>query len=199
MRLLLPVKECFGRALEKKVVLIVFAVLFVVGMALGIVFIKTPAIYDYHLSRCERFIDSVCFSDRSVFLIFLERSGEHALILVLLLATGIHPVGLVITPVIVVFRAYTFGGSLAIFFSVYRVTGALIGIAFYIPIHIMFDCIFFAAVALSFGRASSFRFGKRCFANLLKDLIILLIFTALVCLVEIILLLILFHSVGNIL
>lgn len=199
MRLLLPVKECFGRAFEKKVVLIVFAILFVVGMALGIVFIKTPAIYDYHLNRCERFIDSVCFSDRSVFLIFLERIAEHALILALLLAAGIHPVGLVITPVIVVFRAYTFGGSLAIFFTVYRMTGALIAIAFYLPVHILFDCIFFAAVALSFGRAFSFRFCKRNFSEVLKDLIILLIFTAVVCIVEMILLLILFHSVGNIL
>lgn len=199
MRLLLPVKECFGRVFEKKTILIVYAVLFIIGMALGIVFIKTPAIYDYHLNRCESFIDSVCFSDRSVFLVFLERFAGHALILALLLATGIHPVGLVITPVIVVFRAYTFGGSLAIFFSVYRMTGALIAIAFYIPVHIMFDCIFIAAVALSFNRAFAFRFCRPDFAELIKDLIIFLIFTVIVCIVEILLLLILFHSVGNIL
>lgn len=199
MRLLLPVKECFARVLEKRIVLIVFGVLFVVGMALGIVFIKTPALYDYHLGRCESFLDSVCFSDRSVFLIFLERIGGHALILVLLLAAGIHPAGLVITPVIIVFRAYTFGGSLAIFFSVYRMTGALVAIAFYIPVHILFDCVFLAAVALSFGRAFSFRFCKPDFGGLIKDFIVFIIFTAIVCIVEILLLLIFFHSVGNIL
>ncbi len=199
MRLLLPVKECFGRVIEKRIILIVFAVLFLVGMALGIVFIKTPAIYDYHLDRCENFIDSVCFADRSAFLIFLERIAGHTLILVLLLATGIHPVGLVVTPVLIVFRAYTFGGSLAIFFSVYRATGALIAIAFYIPVHILFDCIFLAAVALSFGRAFSFRFCKRGFTEIVKDFIILLIFSIIVCLVEMILLLIFFHSLGNIL
>lgn len=199
MRLLLPVKECFGRVFEKRIVLIVFAVLFVIGMALGIVFIKTPAIYDYHLNRCEKFIDSVCFTDRSVFLIFLERIAGHALILALLLVAGIHPVGLVITPVVFVFRAYTFGGSLAIFFSAYRMTGALIAIAFYIPVHILFDCVFLAAVALSFGRAFGFRFCKRNFSELIKDAVILLIFIAIVCIVEVILLLILFHSVGNIL
>ena len=199
MRLLLPVKECFGRVLGKRVVLIVFAALFVIGMALGIVFIKTPALYDYHLNRCERFIDSVCFSDRSVFLIFLERIVEHTLILARHLAVGIPPRWLVLPPVLFLFRAYIFGGSRACFFFVYRVTGALIAIAFYLPIHILFDCIFFAAVAISFGRATSFLFHKRCFADLLKDFIILLIFTAIVCLVEMIFLLILFHSVGNIL
>ena len=199
MRLFLPVKECFGRVFEKKLVLIIFAVLFVVGAALGIVFVKTPAMYDYHLNRCERFIDSICFSDRSVFLIFLERLAGHALILALLLIAGIHPVGLVITPVIVVFRAYTFGGSLSIFFSVYRMTGALIAIAFYLPVHIIFDCIFLAAVAISFQRASGFRFSKFNFGELLLDALIFLLLIAIVCLVEMLLLLILFHSVGNIL
>ena len=199
MRLLLPVKECFGRVLEKKVVLIIFAALFVVGTALGIVFVKTPAMYDYHLNRCERFIDSVCFSDRSVFLIFLERIAGHALILALLLVAGIHPIGLVITPVVVVFRAYTFGGSLSIFFSVYRMTGALIAIAFYLPVHIMFDFVFLAAVALSFQRARSFRFSRQCFGKLLHDAVIFLLLIAIVSIVEMLLLLILFHSVGNIL
>ena len=199
MRLLLPVKECFGRALEKKIVLIIYTVLFLAGTILGIVFIKTPAIYDYHLNRCESFIGSVCFTDRSVFLIFLERIAGHTLIMALLPVAGIHPVGLVITPIVIVFRSYTFGGSLAIFFSVYRMTGALIAIAFYFPVHIMFDCIFLAAVSLSFSRAFCFHFGKKDFRLLFKDFAILLIFTAIVCVAETILLLILFHSVGNIL
>lgn len=199
MKHLLPIKECFGRVFEKKVVLLVFGVLFIAGTVLGIVFIKTPAVYDYHLNRCESFIESVCFSDRSVFLIFLDRLLSHSLILLLLLAAGIHPVGLVVTPLIIVFRAYTFGGSLAIFFSVYRMTGALVAIAFYFPVHILFDCIFIAAIALSFGRAFCFRFCKNEIVNLAKDYFIFLIFTVIVCIAEIILLLILFHSVGNIL
>ena len=188
MRLLLPVKECFGRALEKKIVLIIYTVVFLAGTILGIVFIKTPAIYDYHLNRCESFIESVCFTDRSVFLIFLERIAGHTLIMALLLVA-----------IVIVFRSYTFGGSLAIFFSVYRMTGALIAIAFYFPVHIMFDCIFLAAVSLSFSRAFCFHFGKKDFRLLFRDFAILLIFTAIVCVAETILLLILFHSVGNIL
>ena len=199
MRLLLPVKECFGRVFEKKAVLIVFALLFLAGIALGIVFVKTPAMYDYHLNRCERFIDNVCFSDHNVFIVFLERMAGHALILALLLVSGIHPVGLVITPVVAVFRAYTFGGSLAIFFSVYRMTGALIAIAFYLPVHIMFDCIFIAVISLSFRRAFCFRFSKHDFGDLLRDGIIFLLFIIIVALIEMLLLLILFRSVGNIL
>ena len=195
----MPVKDCLGRVFEKKWVLYVFAALFIVGMVLGIVFVKTPAIYDYHLGRCERFLDSVCFSDRNTFLIFLERIAGHALILALLLVSGIHPVGLVITPIVIVFRAYTFGGSLAIFFSVYRMTGALIAIAFYVPVHVMLDCIFIAAVALSFRRAGCFRFSKGDFGLFFRDAIIFLLFTVIVCLVELLLLLLLFHSVGNIL
>lgn len=199
MRLLLPVKERFGRALDKKIVLIIYAVLFLTGTILGIVFIKSPAIYDYHAERCKSFIESVCYTDRSVFLILLERFAGHALILALLLASGIHPMGLIITPIVILFRSYTFGGSIAIFFSVYHVTGALIAIAFYIPVHILFDCIFLAAIALSFQRAFCFKFGKGDFRELFLDFIILLIFTLVVCIVEIILLLLLFHTVGNIL
>ena len=195
----MPVKDCLGRVFEKKVVLFIFGALFLLGTVLGIVFVKTPAIYDYHLNRCERFLDSVCFSDRNVLLIFLERIAGHSLILLLLLAAGVHPVGLVITPIVVVFRAYTFGGSLAIFFSVYRMTGVLVAIAFYIPIHIMFDCIFLSAVAISFRRAGCFHFSKHDFGALLLDFIIFLIFLLIVCIAEVLLLLLLFHSVGNIL
>ncbi len=199
MRLFLPIRECCCRAFEKKNILIIYGLLFVIGTALGIIFIKTPVIYAYHLDRCEQFIDGVCFSDRSIFLIFLERLAGHMLIGVVLLLAGMHPVGLVLTPIVILFRSYTFGGSLYVFFSVYRVTGALIALALYIPVHIILDFIFVMTIALSFCRAFSFRFKKGDFVELLRDFFILLLLIVLVCFLEMLLLLILFHPLGNIL
>ncbi len=197
MRFFLPVKNCCERALSRKKTLIIFAVLFLTGMVLGIIFIKTPAMYDYHLARCDRFIDRVLFSDRSVFVIFLERTFGHILILLLLLFSGIHPAALVVTPFVLVFRAYTFGGSIAIFFSVYRLSGTLLVLALYIPIHLLLDAVFFLAVAVSFERAR--RFCKRDFGELLCDLAVFACIIALICFAEMLLLLILFHPIGNIL
>ena len=199
MRLFLPIRERFGRAFEKKKILIIYALLFVIGLVLGIIFVKTPAIYSYHLDRCDRFIDGVCFSDNNVFLIFLERSAGHLLIALVLLLAGMHPVGLVLTPIVILFRSYTFGGSLYIFFSVYRMSGALISLALYIPIHLILDAVFLMTVALSFCRAFGFHFQKGDFLELIKDALIVFLFIVLACLLEMILLLILFHPLGNIL
>lgn len=192
-------RDCCGRAIRQKKTLVVFLLLFGCLTLCGILFIKTPAVYDYHLTICDRFIDRVCFSSRSVFLIFLERAAGNALILLLLSVAGIHIAGLAVTPVVICFRAYTFGGSLAIFFSVYRFTGAIIVFALYLPVHILLDAVFLMAVSLSFSRAPSFRFCGNDWKELLFDVLILLALILAVCLLEAILLLVLFHPLGNIL
>lgn len=192
-------QDCFHRAVERKRTLIVFAVLFLLGGILGAIFIKTPAIYDYHLNLCDRFIGRVCFSDKSVFVIFLERTAGNAVFLALIIIAGVHPVGLAVPPAVLVFRAYTFGGSVAVFFSVYGVSGALIALVLYIPVHLLLDVVFLCATSISCGRAGAFRFCKGDFRTLALDFLVLLILVALICLLEMILLLALFHPIGNLL
>lgn len=165
----------------------------------GIVFVKTPSIYSYHLNICEKFLDRVCFSSRSVFIIFLERFAGNALILLLLTVAGVHIAGLSVTPAAIVYRGYVFGGSLAIFFSVYQFSGALIVFALYLPVHVLLDSVFLFAVALSFSRAPQFRFCTEDCKGLLCDFLLLLFLVAAVCLLEAFLLLVLFHPVGNLL
>lgn len=199
MRLFLPVKDCMGRGLSRKKTLIAFAVLFLLGIILGIVFLKTPAVYDYHLARCNKYLERVLYSDRNVFLIFFERTIGHAFVLAVLVITGIHPAALVITPFVFAYRAYTFGGSMGIFISVFRLSGALVIFPFYLPIHLMIDAVFLLAVAVSFERASNFCFNKSGWKELACDFLIFFIFIVLICLLEIILLVIFFHPIGNIL
>ncbi len=162
----------------------------------GIVFIKTPAIYGYHLNLCDRYVDRVCYSSRSVFLIFLERTAGNALVLLLLLCAGFYVAGLAVTPLIFIYRAYTFGGSLAIFFSVYRFSGALIVFVLYLPIHLLLDAVFLLAIVLSFCRAPRFRFCGDDFKELLFDFLCLLILIVVICLLEALLLAALFHPYG---
>ena len=192
-------RDCFGRALVRRKTPIVFAVVFVLCFILGIAFIGSPSVYDYHLNACERFLDRVCFSCRNVFVILLERTAGNALFLALFLLSGIHPAGLVLPPALFVYRAYTCGGSIAIFFSVYGFTGVFVGLVLYFPVHLALDFIFLVASSLSCDRARKFRFCKEEACSLLSDFVVLLIAVAAVCLVEAILLLVLFHPLGNIL
>lgn len=190
-------RELICRALERKKTLIVFAVLYLAFIVLGIVFIKTPAIYSYHINLCDRFIDRICYSQQSVILIFLERFAGNAVYLALLLCSGVHTAGLILPPVVLGYRAYTFGGSLAIFFSVYRMSGALIVFVLYLPIHLLLDVVFLCATSVSFSRAKCFRFKGDDFTALLRDFILLLVIVAVICLLEMLLLLIIFHPIGN--
>ena len=192
-------RDCFGRALAHRKTPIVFAVIFVLCFVLGIAFIGSPSVYDYHLNACERFLDRVCFSSRSVFVIFLEHTAGNALLLALFLFAGIHPAGLVFPPALFVYRAYTCGGSIAIFFSVYGFTGVFVGLVLFFPVHLALDFVFLVASSLSCDRARKFRFRKEEFCSLLADYIVLLVAIAAVCLIEAILLLALFHPLGNIL
>ena len=199
MNLLFCVRECVCRALSRKKTLAIFAVVFLVGVIVGLCCIKTPAIYGYHLKLCDRFIDRVCYSDRSVFLIFLERTAGNLLLLALFLASGLHCAALVLPPALILYRAYTFGGSLYIFCAVYGVSGALIAFVLFFPIHIAIDLVFMSGTALSYARAPRFRFGREELKEILLDFLILAAFILIICLVEAILLAALFHPLGNIL
>ncbi|MGN1077514.1 MAG: hypothetical protein ACI4ST_03280, partial [Candidatus Gallimonas sp.] len=176
-------RDCFARALVHRKTPIVFAVIFVLCFVLGIAFIGSPSVYDYHLNACERFLDRICFSSRSVFVIFLERTVGSALLLALFLLAGIHPVGLILPPALFVFRAYTCGGSVAIFFSVYGFTGIFVGLVLYFPVHLALDFLFLVASSLSCDRARKFRFCKEETCSLLADFVVLLIVVAAVCLI----------------
>ena len=191
-------QDCLSRTFGRKKTLIVFAVLLLLGTILGLIFVTTPAIYDYHITVCDRFVNRVCFSDRSVLEIFLERVLGHTVLLLIVTLSGIHLVGCVFPPIILVFRAYTLGGSLYIFFSVYRFTGALIVIGLYLPIHLLVDFVLCCAGALSYARCRRFCFTRHDWLMLFFDFLVLFCFLLIVGLLEMLLLLALFHPIGNI-
>lgn len=198
MRFFLPVKDCIGRGLTRKKTLIAFAVLFLAGIVFGIVFLKTPAVYDYHLDRCNKYLEGVLYSGDNVLLILLKRTAGHAFLLAVLVIAGIHPAALVITPCVVAYRAYTFGGSMGIFVSVFRLSGALVIFPVYLPVRLLMDAIFLLAIATSFERASGFCFNRGCWKELACDFLVYFVLVLLVCILEMILLLIFFRPIGNI-
>lgn len=197
MNFLFFIKDGFSRAFERKKTLLILAIVFCVGIICGILFIKTPAIYGYHLNLCDKYIDRVCYSERNVFLIMLERFAGGALLVCFVLASGFHPVCLVLPTLLLFYRAYTFGGSIVIFFSVYRMSGALIVFGLYLPVHLLIDGALFLAAAFSFARAPHFCTSE--FRAMLFDLLFLLVLVAAICLFEIILLLVLFRPIGSLL
>ncbi|MDE6059381.1 MAG: hypothetical protein K2G44_04995 [Clostridia bacterium] len=127
----------------------------------------------------------------------MERFLGNTVYLAIILCAGVHWAGLILPSLVFSYRAYTFGGSLAIFFSVYKMSGALIVFVLYLPVHLLLDVIFISASTLSFGRAKCFRFKREDFLMLLRDFLILLSFVLAVCFVELILLVMLFHPIGN--
>ena len=197
MNLFSLLRDCFSRVFERKITLIVLVCLFFVATVLGVLFITTPAIYSYHLNLCDRFVDRVCYSETSVFLIFLERLAGNCVFVAVILCSGVHVVGLFLPPIVLVYRAYTFGGSLAIFFSVYKISGVLIVFALYLPIHLLIDAVLIGATVLSFSRARCFCFTQEDILGLLRDFLILIVLIAAICLLECILLAVLFHPIGE--
>ena len=196
MDLFFAVRDTFARAFERKKLLIFLAAAFAVCAVLGAVFVKTPAGYGYHVRLCKRYLEEVCFSERSVFLIFLERTAGHALFLALILSGGMHLAALFLPVAALFYRACTFGGSLVVFFSVYRMTGALAALVLYIPVHLLFDALFLFAASLSFSRAR--RFCREEFFLLLRDFLCMLLTAAILCLAEAVLLAAFFHPLGNV-
>lgn len=199
MRPLFFLQSCISRALSRKWWMVFLILALLCSSMCGIVFIKTPAFYEYHLKICDRFLDRVCYSDRNVFVIFLERTAGNALLLILVLAGGLHPACLPLPVVTLLYRFYTFGGTLAILFSVYAVPGAVVALALYLPIHLLVDAVFLLAAGISFSRAFFFSFCESDLKELLIDFLALFCLIALVCLLEMVLLLALFHPLGNLL
>lgn len=189
----------FSRAFERRRTLILLLVLVLVGAICGMAFFKTPAFYEFHLRSCDRFLDRICYSDRNVFVLFLERTGGCVLLVALYLIGGVHIAGLFLPAAGILFRAYTFGGTVAVLFSVYRLPGALVVFVLYLPIRIMTDAVLLLAAALSVARAPAFCFSRSDFRDLLLDFAVLSLLIVLVCLIEAILLLALFHPLGNLL
>ncbi len=190
-------RDRFARAFERKAVPIALAILFAVAMLLGIVFSGTALFYDYLLNLCDRFLYSVCYADRSVFVIFCERTAGGAVLVAVCTAAGVHLAALALIPAVLVYRAYTFGGCIAVFFGAYGVSGAIVALVLYLPVHLMIDFILICTSSVSCCRARSFRFRKQDFCDLLRDYGCFLLLVAAVCLLEAILLLAIFHPLGN--
>lgn len=191
--------ELISRAFERKKTLIFFLLLFLASFFLGIFFLKTPIFFEYHLRVCDRFLDRVCYSDRNVFSIFFERFCGNLLFLVLIFAGGLHPAALVLPSVMLCYRAYLFGGTLHIFFTVYRASGVFVALCLYLPIHLLLDAVFLLSFALDLSRAFCFRFSASDWRELSLDLLLLGAAVLLFCLLEMLLLAALFHPIGNLL
>lgn len=193
------VRDCCSRALERKRTLIVLAVLLAVGFILGACFAKNPAMYAFNRRMCTRFVDRVCYSDTSVLKLFLLRTLGHSALILAAIAGGVHPVALALPVVALLFRSFTFGGSVVVLVSVYGAAGVLILVVLLLPVHLLIDALLLLSSSLSFGRAFGFCFCKRDFIALFSDFFSLVLCTAAVCLLEAFLLLAFFHPIGNIL
>lgn len=198
MNFLPVIRDCARRALDKKIALCIFGGVFLIFAVLGLCFIKTPAIYAYHINICEKFVDNVCYSERSVFVLFIERSCGNLLMIGVAVLSGMHVCAIAVPSCVLIYRAYTFGGSLYIFFNVYRLSGALIVFVLYLPVHLLIDALLIAAMAIAIGRAPRFCFRRSDFCDLLRDFSVLALFVVAICLLEMILLLLIFHPIGNI-
>ena len=127
--------DCFCRIIKRKKTLLCLLLLFLCSTMCGILFINSPSFYDYHLRICDRFLDRVCYSQTSVFLIFVRRTAGHCFILALIFISGVHPAACVFTPIALIYRGYTFGGGIFIFFGGDRFSGAVVAVVLYIPIY----------------------------------------------------------------
>lgn len=192
-------RSVIARIAERRWTLVLLLLLTLFGFLCGVLFLKTPAFYEFHLRNCAKFLDRVCASDRSVFLTALEHAAGYALLLALYLLGGVHIAALLLPSVAIVFRAYTFGGTVAILFSVYRLPGALVFFLLYLPIRLLTGALLLIAAALSFSRAISCKFSSAEFRCMLSDFGILAAGGAIVCILEAILLAIFFHPLGNLL
>lgn len=188
-------REALSRAWERKRTLIAFAALFLICTIVGIT--VGGAASAYHLQLCARYLRDVCYTQKSIFVVFLGRAAGCCLMAAFVLFAGMHVVGLVFPPLLLVFRAYTFGGCIAVFFSVYKFAGALIVFTLYLPVHLLVDAALLWATALSYARAPSFCFCRSDFFALLRDLALLAAVLVLICLAELLLLVVIVHPIGN--
>ena len=120
-----------------------------------------------------------------------------SLLLLLTLLGGVHIVGIALPSAILLYRSYTFGGQIAVLFGVYGFSGSIVALVLYIPIHVLIDAVIVLAASLSACRARCFCFTKRDFCELGLDFLAFLLLIVAVCLLEMILLLAVFHPLGN--
>ncbi len=191
------ISDSVGRIIERKKTLILFDAIYLVCMILGACFWKSASTYEYLLSLCDRFVRRICFSDCNLFLVFLERTAGRTLLIALMLASGIHWGCLWIAPVMLLYRAYTFGSCVIILFSVYRLTGIFIVFALYLPVHLCIDVLLISAAVLSCQRVGNFRFCRNDFYAILRDFGAIFLLICAISALEIILLGIIFHPAGN--
>lgn len=193
------VKETILRAFERKWAIAVLLLLVFASTVCGIVLVRTPAFYEFHLRVCDRYLNRVCYSDTSVFLIFFERTAGGLSLLLLVMCGGLHPAALLLPTSALALRGYLFGGSLAILFTVYRAAGALVVFTVYLPVHLLLDALLLLAAANSFCRALRFRFCAWDFKELLLDAAVFAALVAVCFLLEAFLLGVLYHPIGDLL
>ncbi len=192
-------RDCLWRGLERKKTLLAFCAVFLLGMVLGLCCFRAPAVFEYHFNLCDRFMSRVCYSDRSVVLIWFERTAGCTVVLALVLLGGIHIAGVALPAALLLYRAYTFGGSLGVFFTVYGGTGVLIVTVLYLPIHLLTDAVLLLAASVSCGRAAHFCFTRRELLELLLDFAVFAVLILAIYLLEALVLLAVFHPLGNLL
>ncbi len=186
--------------LERRKTLVLFAALYAICLILGIVFIKTPSVYEYHFRSCERFLNRVCYSQTNVVLIFLKRTLGCCAYLALISVCSVHIIpACAMIPTVLCYRAYTFGGAAWIFVSVYKMSGVFVLLVLYVPIRLLCDFIYVCCSVCSFARVKEFSWQKRDFAQLFSNFIRDCILIVAVCLFEMILLLVLYHPIGALL
>lgn len=189
--------DVFARVFERKWVPIALVSLFFCSAVCGVVFVRTPAFYEYQLRILDRFLDRVCYSERSVVAIFFERAAGDALVLLLVTVGGFHPAALAIDAVTVAFRAFHLGGTAAMLFSVYGVPGAYVAFVLYLPVRIPTDAVLLTGAALAVSRAFGLGLCREAPARACADFLVLSLILLLICIFEAILLAAFFHPAGN--
>lgn len=199
MNLFAHFRGCLGSALERKKTLVFVAAVYVLFFIVGACCARSPAMFEYNRNLCARYIDRVCYSDTDVFVLFFTRLLGHGLLFVLVLAGSIHPAAMLFPAAVLLYRSFTFGGSVVLFFAVYGAAGALVVFILYLPIHLLIDVSLLLACSRSCGRCTSFCFCGDDLLVLLLDLLCFVLVAVAVGAVEGLLLAALYHPLGNIL
>ncbi len=199
MRLLYCFQDYYARITEKKRTVILLLLTYALGLIFGLIFIKKTSAYDYHVEACVRFLEEVCYSQTNIFLLFLKRYAGNLLLYLLVSVSGVHFLTVWLPPVLLAYRGYTLGGSLFVFFSVYRFSGVMIVFTLYLPIKLLCDSVLTSGTVLSLHRARDFRFCGEDFKVLLLDFLCGALVLLAIGLLEALLLFAFFRSAGNIL
>ncbi len=192
MRLLYCFQDVISRVLERKRTFIVLISLYLASMLCGIIFIKSSALYEYHLQGVEEYFADVCYGEGSIFWLFCRRFAVKSLFLALFTLFGVHFLAVGFGGVLIVFRGYSLGGCVLLFLSVYRLSGALVLFVLYLPVCLLCDAAYLSFSTLAFQRARSFCFCKEDWRKMLFDFLCGVTVVGCVCLFEAFLLLVLF-------